>query len=148
MNLSKRGVEFISKEEGVVLKRYKDVAGFPTIGIGHLITGLEKPPIGDAITHKRALELFQEDVQYFETMLETVLEVELTQSQFDACLSLMYNIGYGGFKKSSVLRHINHREMLKAGNAFLLWNKAGGKVRQGLVKRRRRERNLFLNGEY
>lgn len=151
MNVSDAGLKFLSEQEGCRLKRYKDVAGLDTIGVGHLITGKEMPPIGDCITQDRCLELLREDVksvvdEFNDNDGFADLPSDITQDEFDACVSLAFNIGIGAFDHSTVLKMIEQHNFPAAGNAFLLWNKAGGKVVQGLVNRRNEERELFLKG--
>ncbi|KQD16250.1 lysozyme [Acinetobacter baumannii] len=68
----------------------------------------------------------------------------LTQNQFDALVSLAYNIGSGAFKGSTLLKLLNKGDYKGAADQFLVWNKAGGKVMKGLVRRREAERALFL----
>ncbi len=149
-NISDEGLKLIGALEGIKLSRYQDVAGFWTIGVGHLITGKEKIPIGETITFERAMQLLREDVQLvvdefndgdgFADMPDCV-----TQEEFDACVSLAFNIGLNAMDKSTALRMLNEHNFFAAANAFLMWNKAGGRVVDGLVRRRERERELFLS---
>ena len=69
----------------------------------------------------------------------------ITQNMYDAIISLAYNIGVNGFKRSSVLRLLKQGDKLAAADAFLLWNKAGGKVLKGLVNRQKKELEIFLS---
>ena len=73
------------------------------------------------------------------------IKVKVTQSQFDAMVSLAYNIGAGAFLKSTLLKKVNAGDFAGAGEQFLRWNKAGGKEVLGLTKRREREKQLFLS---
>lgn len=144
MRLSASGIEFIKKWEGVKLSPYLCSAGVPTIGVGHAILPNET---FTTITEAEAIELFKSDIKTREDWLSLKLP-KVTQNQFDACLSLLYNIGEGNFLKSSVLRCILQGKIPGAGDAFLLWNKAAGKVIKGLVSRRKAEREVFLNSIY
>jgi lysozyme len=100
--------------------------------------------------------LFQQDIAPREKALMKLLTRPATQQQFDAMLCLLYNIGVGsekknrppGFTRSSVRRLFNAGDLLGAADAFLMWNKAGGKVSKGLKIRRAQERAMFLDGNY
>ena len=153
MKISENGLELIQEFESFEANPYLDSARVWTIGYGSTyypngkkVTGKDKP-----ITKEYA-EIIQRHViaTDFEPIVNDLLEQEITsgfitQNMYDAILSLTYNIGVNGFKKSSVLRHLKNGDKLSAGNAFLLWNKAGGKVLKGLVNRRKKERELFLS---
>jgi len=84
------------------------------------------------------------DVETSEHYVNNLVKVPLTQSQFDALVSLVFNIGGGAFRKSTLLLRLNDGEDLQAADEFLKWNRAGGKVMAGLVKRRESEREQFL----
>ena len=153
MKTSDKGLRLIQEFESFEAKPYLDSAKVWTIGYGSTyypngepVTGRDKP-----ITREYA-ETIQRHViaTDFEPVINDLLEKEIasgfiTQNMYDAILSLTYNIGVNGFKKSSVLRLLKQGDKRNAGNAFLLWNMAGGKVLRGLVRRRERERKLFLS---
>ena len=153
MKISENGLKLIQEFESFEADPYLDSARVWTIGYGSTyypngtsVTGRDKP-----ITREYA-ETIQRHVisKYFESIINELLEKEIasgfiTQNMYDAIISLTYNIGVSGFKRSSVLRLLKQGDKLNAGNAFLLWNKAGGKVLKGLVNRRERERKLFLS---
>ena len=86
----------------------------------------------------------KEDLADFSNRIKKYIKVPLTANQFSACVSLSYNIGDGAFSRSSVLKYINAKDFANAAKSFALWNKAGGKVLPGLVKRRAEEASLFL----
>lgn len=141
LSLGKYGLELIKSFEGCVLKVYLDAIGLPTIGYGHLI----KP--GESftkITQKEAEDLLKSDAQIFVDGVSKLLEVNVTQNQFDALVSIAFNIGLGNLKSSTLLRLINAGDYKGAADQFPRWNKAGGKVLSGLTKRRNAERALFL----
>ena len=141
LSLGKYGLELIKSFEGCVLKVYLDAIGLPTIGYGHLI----KP--GESftkITQKGAEDLLKSDAQIFVDGVNKLLEVNVTQNQFDALVSIAFNIGLGNLKSSTLLRLINAGDYKGAADQFPRWNKAGGKVLNGLTKRRDAERALFL----
>ncbi|RNI30942.1 lysozyme [Rufibacter immobilis] len=143
--ISNNGINQIKKHEGVEYRMYRDVAGYPTIGVGHLILATEKHLLTKTLTESEVDELLRKDIARFEKNLNAVVKVPLNQNQVDALLSLMFNIGSGAFNKSSILKRLNQKDYLRAANNFTLWNKAGGKVVQGLVNRRLQERTLFLS---
>ena len=153
MKISDNGLRLIQEFESFEPKPYLDSAKVWTIGYGSTyypngtrVTGRDKP-----ITREYA-ETIQRHViaTDFEPVINELLEKEIasgfiTQNMYDAIISLTYNIGVNGFRKSSVLRLLKQGDKHNAGNAFLLWNKAGGKVLKGLVNRRKKERELFLS---
>lgn len=147
MHIGDDGIELIASFEKCRLKAYDDGYGVWTIGYGH--TKGVRP--GMVISQEEAEELFREDLEEFEGyVLQTITETP-TQNEFDAMVSLTFNIGPGGFARSSVARFFNLGEYKRAANAFLLWNKATNRktgvleVSNGLVRRRNAEKFLFLD---
>lgn len=127
------------------LKAYRDCAGVWTIGTGH--TGRMAPPKvmpGMVCTKAQADAWLTADLGMTETALTALLHAPFTAHQFDALADLAFNIGIGAFKSSTVLRLFNAKHELGAANALLAWNRAGGKVLRGLVRRRALERSWFL----
>ena len=145
MNIGKRGLDLIKSFEGLELKAYFDVGGVPTIGYGHTrtVTSLDVKQ-GRKITPAIADQLLFEDVQSAEEAVNSGLEVEVNQAQFDALVCFTYNVGNSAFLKSTLLQKLNREDILGAADQFLRWNKAGGKVVSGLTRRRKAERDLFL----
>lgn len=144
MQTSPNGRKMIESFEGLRLSAYRDSVGIPTIGYGHTADVHD----GDVITQEQADDFLAVDLHQAETALYKALwGVALTQNQFDALVSLTYNIGGGAFKKSTIVKKILERDMEGAADHFLDWNKAGGKVVQGLANRRAAERALFLTPE-
>jgi len=144
MIVNDRTKDLIKRFEGKRLKAYRCAAGVLTIGYGHTsMAGAPKVTPGMTITEKEASAIFDRDIERFAAKVEDLIKVELTDNQFGACVSLAYNIGVGGFAKSSVLRFINKKQFDNAADAFALWNKAGGKVLPGLTVRRAEEAALF-----
>ncbi len=148
MRTNKAGLDLVKKWEGLRLDAYPDPAtgGEPwTIGYGHTsAAGLPKVYKGLSITEKEAEEILVRDLAIYESEVLKKLTRTPNENQFAAMVSLCYNIGPGNFSKSSVLRLFNDGNMQAAADAFRLWNKAAGKVMQGLVNRREDERLLFL----
>lgn len=144
MEVSKEAKDLIKKFEGLRLEAYRCSAGVLTIGYGHTsAAGAPEVKQGMKITRAEANRIFETDLQKFATRVDDLIKVPLTDNQFGACVSLAYNIGIGAFGKSSVLRFVNKKQFENAADAFLLWNKAGGRVLPGLVKRRAAEAALF-----
>ncbi|MHC3123230.1 lysozyme [Acinetobacter sp. GN11] len=135
----------MSSFEDTRIKAYDDGVGVWTIGTGTTIypNGF-KVKKGDTCTPEQAKAYFKHDLAKFEKTVNESVTVSLTQNQFDALVSLTYNIGSGAFKNSTLLKLLNKGDLLGAADQFLVWNKAGGKVMKGLVRRREAERALFL----
>ena len=106
--------------------------------------GREKVKKGDKCTLEQAKEYFAHDLKRFESSVNNLVKVPLTQNQFDALVSLTYNIGSGNFASSTLLKKLNAKDYQGAADQFPRWNKAKGKVLNGLTRRRAAERALFL----
>ena len=146
---SANGREFIAEHEGEVLKVYLDPVGLPTLGVGHLLTAAERKrmPVGTKISKAESQAYLAKDLETAEDAVRAAVKVPITQNQFDALVSFTFNVGAKAMRGSSVIRRLNARDFTGAANAFLLWNKAGGKVQKGLVNRRKAERELFLTAD-
>lgn len=149
MQISEEGLALIKSFEGCSLEAYPDPAtgGAPwTIGFGwtHDVDGVPVQP-GMVITMRKAEELLRQGISSYEETLNKVIKVPVTQAQFDAMLSLAWNIGTRAFSTSTLLRLLNQKDYAGAAEQFLRWNRAGGKVMPGLVRRRAAERRLFLS---
>ena len=140
MKTSSRGVELIKKWEGVRLKSYRDVVGVWTIGYGH--TKTTKPH--QEITLKQAHELLEQDIRQHEVYVNRYVKVGITQNQYDALSSFVFNLGGGALQKSTLLKKLNQGDYKGAGSEFLKWTKAGGRELKGLVDRRKEESEMFL----
>lgn len=137
MKLSKAGINLIKKYEGLRLKAYKPVPTekYYTIGYGHYGADVSRETI---ITETQAEELLRADLDKFERAVVS-LNRKWTQNQFDALTSFAFNCGATNLKKL-----VANRDTLQIADAFLLYNKAGGKTLNGLTRRRKEERALFL----
>jgi lysozyme len=142
-----KNVDLIKAHEGLVLTAYLPTPNDVwTIGYGHTKTA--KP--GMRITQQQAEALLYSDLAWVEEVIADKVKVELTQNQYDAIGSLIFNIGGGAFAKSTVLRKLNLKDYKGAADAFLMWNKQRSKVTgkmivlNGLTIRRNAERKLFL----
>ncbi len=147
MRMSKSGLDFIAQHEGCVLSVYRDVAGYPTIGVGHLIRD-DDPDFSGGITKEAAIGLLKEDVEDAEDCVNAKVTVELTQAQFDTLTSFVFNIGAGAFRKSTLLRLLNEGKPEEVPAQLKRWNRAGGKVVQGLINRREAEAGLWETATY
>lgn len=144
MKLSQRGIDLIKQFEGYSSKAYPDPAtgGAPwTIGYG--TTKGVKP--GMVITAEQAEKMLRDDVAKFESGVSSLITAPTTQGQFDAMVSLAYNIGLGNFGKSTLLKKHNARCYTCAADQFRVWNRANGKVMNGLTKRRAAERQVYMS---
>lgn len=147
MRISQKCENKIKEREGFYLNSYLCPKGIPTIGWGH--TGLvdgNKIELGMTITKAKAQELFEQDIATVEKPLANEpFANRLSQGQWDALVSFIYNVGWGNYKKSTLRKRINedinHADI---PNQFRRWNKANGKVLAGLVKRREWEVEQYL----
>lgn len=140
MEISKNGIELIKRFEGYRAKAYLCPAGVWTIGYGHTNHVQE----GDVTNETGAEALLREDLQWAERAVNG-LHVRLRQGQYDALVSLTFNIGSGNLKKywAEVLKRNPDDPAL--ADKFRAWNKGGGKVLPGLVARREAELNLYYS---
>lgn len=141
MKTSPRGIDLIRRFEGVRLKTYKDAAGKPTIGIGHLLKPGEKYPHG--ITEAEAEDLLRADLADAEKAV-AALGVKLRQPEFDALASFAYNLGGGALASSTLAKRVMISDAIGAAVEFVKWIHVGGKPLKGLLRRRLAEATLFL----
>ena len=135
-------LDIIKESEGLRLTAYMPTANdVPTIGYGHT-HGVR---MGQTITKAQAEQFLKEDVSWAEAAVNKQVKVSLNQNQFDALVSFVFNIGETTFAKSTLLRKLNAGDYNGAANEFPRWNKQAGVVLRGLVKRREREKQLFLS---
>lgn len=144
MKVSDCGKEFIKSFEGCRLRAYDDGVGVWTIGYGRT-TNVQR---GDIITQEQADEWFEEEIDQFANKVQALLLHDVSQNEFDALVSLAYNIGVGAFSRSTLLKRLNEKNYLQAAAQFDVWNKGGGQVMRGLVRRRAAERRIFESAEY
>ena len=139
MKLGERGTEILKYFEGCKLTAYQDSVGVWTIGYGHT-KGVYN---GMTITQEEAEQMLLTELEEYEGYIEDMVTVPLTQNQFDALVVWIYNLGPTNFKNSTLLKELNAGNYNAAGQEITRWNKAGGKVLAGLVKRREAEAELF-----
>ncbi len=150
MKTSAAGLQFIAREEGEVLHVYKDIVGLRTVGVGHLLTPSEiaNNAYSGGITHLQAMELLRVDAGTAESWVNKLVKVPITQNQFDALVSFVFNMGGGGLQKSTLLVLLNKGDYTGAANEFQKWCKAviNGVLttNAGLLARRKREAAVFL----
>ena len=147
MQISAKGLDLIKSFEGYHRKlpngdctTYRCPANVLTIGWGCTV-GIRE---GMVWTPQQAEEGLRRELAKFELDVARLVTVDLNQNEFDALVSFAYNVGTGGLSKSSVLRNLNKGNREAAAKAFALWNKGGGRVLPGLVRRRAAEAALFL----
>lgn len=140
---STKGINLIKSFEGYRANAYLDAVGVPTIGYG-TTRGVK---MGQKINESQAVAFLQKDLEMFENAINRLVKVPLTQDQFDALSSFVYNLGETNFAGSTLLKVINQGRYDLAPAQFLRWNKAGGKVLNGLTRRRQAEANLFSTGK-
>ncbi|ENX06247.1 lysozyme [Acinetobacter courvalinii] len=142
---SQVGINLITSFEDLKLDAYDDGVGVWTIGYGTTVypNGI-KVKQGNKCTLAQAKEYFAHDLNRFEKAVNQSVKVSINQNQFDALVSLTYNIGETAFKKSTLLMLLNANKFTEAADQFAVWNKGGGQVMKGLVRRRAAERELFL----
>ena len=146
MVVSLFGVDIICGFEGKRLAAYDDGVGVWTIGFGTTVypNGI-KVKKGDTCTEAQAKAYMAHDLKKFESAVNNTVKVPLNQNQFDALVSLAYNIGTNAFSKSTLVKKLNANDIRGAADQFDVWVNAGGKRMQGLVNRRAREKALFIS---
>ena len=133
------GRQIIKDAEGLRLQAYLCPAGIPTIGFGH--TGPDVQ-MGQAITMQQAEALLDKDIADFEAAVSRLCPVT-TDNQFSALVSFAFNVGEEALKTSTLRRKLNEGDYGGAQVQFARWNKGGGRILSGLVKRRAREAELY-----
>ena len=147
--ISPHGLAKLKQWEGLKTKAYKDAGGVWTIGYGHTATaGEPKPRAGMVITPAEAERILLKDLVQYEAAIENNVKVKLTDNQFAALVSFVYNIPLASFKKSTLLKKLNAGNYDAVPTELMKWTKAGGKKLQGLVNRRRAEGYLWMEGAF
>ncbi len=140
MIYSKSGLQLTESFEGCRLTAYQDVKGVWTIGVGH--TG---PDVyeGLIITQDQADAWLLQDVQNAVNHVNSLVTVQLTQPEFDALVDFCFNVGCGAFAGSTMLKLLNAGDYAGAADQFERWDKSGGQVIAGLLRRRQTEVQEF-----
>jgi lysozyme len=147
MKLDENGYKLLMGFEGLSLKPYLCSAGVPTIAYGSTFyPSGKKVTMQDApINLATANWMLKETADKFAVDVNKLIKANLNQNQFNAIVSLAYNIGIAGLAKSSLLKKVNANPSDPTiRNSFLVWNKAGGVANNGLTKRRTKEANLYF----
>lgn len=143
--------ETLVEEEGVHLTVYQDVAGYPTVGAGHLVTPADGLRVGDRISYERAIKFLESDLAHAERAVRRLVgSLPLYQHEFDALVDLVYNVGEGNVSRENSPRlntaiatgdHVGIAEQLA-------YEYAGGAVAKGLVYRSDRRQKIFMQADY
>lgn len=145
MKTSSEGISFIESWEKFSPIPYPDAGGRMTIGFGHLIQPGEST---DPITIDEGTDLLHCDLICSEDVVNDAVNVFLSQSEFDALVSLCFNIGIGAFKNSTLVKLINGSNLPAAAQQFTRWDHINGQVSSGLLHRRQAEELIFTQGVY
>lgn len=140
MKTSKDGRSKLEAREGTRLKAYRDSVGVWTIGVGHT-SAAGSPTVTPSlkITADECDAIFARDLVKYEATVNSAVKVPLAQNEFDALVSLCFNIGQGGFAKSTVVKRLNAKDRKGAAAAFMMWNKP-----KEIIGRRTGEMKQFL----
>lgn len=138
MKTSDKGINLIKQFEGCKLTVYLDPIGVPTVGYGHT-KGLTKAMVGKRISQAEADNFLRQDLVTAEQAVSKIKQ-DFNQNQFDALVSFTFNCGTGNLNKLCLGRNIT-----QIGEKLTLYNKAGGKVLNGLVRRRNAEKQLYFS---
>ena len=148
MILDNKGYLLITKFEGLRLKPYLDSVKIPTIGYGNTYysDGKKVTLLDKEITKQEAFDMFKEIANRFAKRVDELVTSNINQNQFNALVSFAYNVGTGNFSSSTLLKKVNRNPNdLTIKDEFLRWNKAGGKVLNGLTNRRNEEADLYFS---
>ena len=144
MNISQEGISLIKKFEGCELEAYQCAAGVWTIGYGSTKDVKE----GDTLTQKEADNLLLHEMQEYEGYIKELVKVPLKQNQFDALVSWVFNHGPANLKASTMLKFLNAGDYHLIPSQIKRWNKASGKVLEGLIRRREAEALMFEDKDW
>ncbi len=139
MEYSLDGLHLTESFESCRLQAYLDSAGVPTIGYGHT----HGVTLGMSCTQEEAEQWLQQDIQVAAQAVNGMVTVALTQPEFDALVDFTFNLGTGNLQKSTLLRLLNAGDYKGAAAEFEKWDRAGGKVMAGLLRRRQAEEQMF-----
>lgn len=142
MRPSPRCFQIIRDFEGCQLEAYQDQGGVWTVGYGQTGPGIVE---GTRVSKGVAEAMLKDTLAHLGDDLFSLVGWRLNQNQYDALISFVYNVGLGAFKKSTMLKDILAYRLPKAAEEFLKWNHVGGQVAEGLTKRRKAEKVLFLS---
>jgi lysozyme len=141
-HVTQDGIDLIKRFEGFSATVYICPAGYPTIGHGHLVKDSWRYEQG--ITEAEAEELLRRDVHAAENAVLRLIDVPLTNGQFDALVSFTFNLGAGALQRSTLRRKVNRQAHSEVPEQFMRWVWAGGRRLPGLVNRRTSEASYYL----
>lgn len=141
LHTSDQGIQLIKKFEGYRDRSYFCTSNHRTIGYGHKIK--ENEVVDEPLTKELGEALLQEDIEQAEDCIRKYVKVHLMQSQYDALVSFIFNIGEGNFKSSTLLKKLNEGDFEGAYNEFPRWIFSNKKKITGLLRRREAEREVF-----
>lgn len=144
MQTSDEGKKLIKKFEGCKMRAYLDAVDVPTIAYGRT----KNVKLGDTCTQDQAEEWLEEELVEYEGYVNEAVKVPLTQNQLDALVSWTYNLGPSNLNKSTLLKVLNNSDYDGVPEQIMRWNKAGGKVLDGLVRRRKAEAEMFKGNDW
>lgn len=142
-HITQDGLDLIKRFEGFEPEVYLDAAGLPTIGYGHLIRKGEHKMFENGIGELAAQALLAKDVWAAENGVLRLIDVPLTDNQFNALVSFTFNLGSGALQRSTLRRKVNREEHEDVPAEFMRWVWAGGRKLKGLVRRREAEAGLY-----
>ena len=140
-HITQDGIDLIKRFEGFSSTVYICPAGYPTIGYGHLVR------LGESyteISETEAEELLRKDVESAERAVLRLVNVPLTDGQFDALVSFSFNLGNGAFQRSTLRRKVNRQAHAEVPEQLMRWVWAGGRKLNGLVSRRSTEAMRYV----
>lgn len=141
MRLTDEGISLVKSFESLKLKAYKCPSGILTIGYGHTLAVKE----GQTCTEKQANDFLLDDLKVSTNFVSKHVKSNITENQFSALVSFVFNCGIGNFQKSTLLKKVNiNPNDATIRDEFMKWNKGGGKVLAGLTIRRKAEADLYF----
>ena len=141
LKTSQEGISLIKSFEGCELTSYRCSANVSTIGFGHT-AGVSD---GDTCTQEEAETMLADDLVEFEDYVKKYVEIDLQQHEFDALVAWTYNLGPSSLRESTMLKELNNNNHDEVPRQIKRWNRAGGEVLDGLIRRREAESLLFKN---
>ena len=144
MDISKKGIELLTYFEGLKLEAYQDSVGVWTIGYGHTKNVAEM----DKITKSQAEDMLKTELIEYQSYITNLVKVKLTQGQFDSLVCWVYNLGPTNLSNSTLLKLLNQGDKFLIPEQIRRWNKAGGRVLKGLVRRREAEALMFAGKDW
>lgn len=146
-DISLKGLVQLAGLEGISQRKYLDSVGVQTIGIGATVSDIpdiKSWPWNKELSLEEVLDLYRKSLKKYVTAVNNVLHVEIEQHQFDALVSICYNIGTGGLARSTFMKRINSgMSDYSIESAIMLWNKP-----REIIGRRQKEANLYVSGIY